>query len=532
MTNDRFHLYDTTLRDGAQKEGVSYTVDAKLEVAALLDRLGVGFIEGGWPGAVPKDTEFFRRARSELPLRHATLVAFGATRRPGGTADGDRQVRALLESEAQAVCLVAKADLRHVSDALRTTPEENLAMIEDTVRLLVGEGRRVFVDCEHFFDGYQNDPDYALRVVTRAWDAGAEVAVLCDTNGGMLPMRVHRVVSELRSRTAGRLGIHCQDDTGCAVANTLAAVDAGATHAQCTANGYGERTGNADLFTVVGNLVTKMGMDVLPQGCLAEMTPISRALAEIAGEPTDSAQPYVGSSAFAHKAGLHASAIKVRPELYNHLDPAAVGNTMRILVTELAGRASIELKGRELGLDLAGRTETVGRVVDRIKDMESRGWSFEAADASFELMLRDELGQGVPPFFRLESYRVVVEHRADGVVTSEATVRLHADGERIVATAEGSGPVNALDRALRDALKHLRPELAKVELTDYSVRILATGQGSDAVTRVLITTGDDRHEWTTVGVHDNLIEASWLALEDANRYGVLCGPQPAACAGS
>jgi 2-isopropylmalate synthase len=523
MLDDSFHVYDTTLRDGAQAEGISYSVSDKLAVARLLDEMGVGFIEGGWPGALPKDTEFFARARTEVNLKHATLVAFGATRKAGTTAAQDPQVRALLDSQAPVVCLVAKSDVRHVIEALRTTLEENLAMVADTVAFLVGAGRRVFLDCEHFFDGYAADRDYGVRVLDAAMTAGAEVGVMCDTNGGMLPIGMHRVVSEVLSRTGFRLGIHCQDDTGCAVANTLAAVEAGVTHVQCTANGYGERVGNADLFAVLGGLVTKLGHDVLPEGCLPELVRVSHAIADIANMAPDAHQAYVGSSAFAHKAGLHASAIKVRPELYNHLDPAVVGNDMRILVTEMAGRASIELKGRELGLDLAGQGPAVGRIVDRVKSLEASGWSFEAADASFELMVREELAApvGLPRAFELESYRVLTERTAEGTVVSEATVKLHAKDERIIATAEGNGPVNALDRALRQALERLYPELAGMELTDYKVRILPGTHGTDAVTRVLIETGDGQREWTTVGVHGNVVEASWLALQDGVRYGLL-----------
>jgi len=526
--DDSFHVYDTTLRDGAQREGISYSVSDKLAVARLLDEVGVGWIEGGWPGALPKDTAFFARARDELDLRHARLVAFGATRKPGARAHNDPQVLALRDAGTPAVTLVAKSDLRHVEQALRTTPEENLEMVRDTVAFLVGEGRRVFLDCEHFFDGYAYDPDYGLRVLEAAATAGADVGVLCDTNGGMLPMDVHRVVSEVLARGAGRVGIHCQDDTACAVGNTLAAVDAGATHAQCTANGYGERTGNADLFAVVAGLVTKMGRPVLPAGCLQEMVRVSHAVAEIANIAPDTHQAYVGSSAFAHKAGLHASAIKVSPELYNHMEPGAVGNRMRILVTEMAGRASVELKGRELGIDLAGRPDTVGRVVARVKDLEAEGWSFEAADASFELLLRDELDGGREPLFTLESYRVLVEHWGNGAVISEATVKLHVDGERVIATAEGNGPVNALDQALRQALGQRYGELEGMELADYKVRILEGRHGTDAVTRVLIDTTDGTQAWTTVGVHGNVIEASWHALVDALTYGLQRRGAPAA----
>ncbi len=526
---DAFHVFDTTLRDGAQREGITYSVADKLAVAALLDELGVGFIEGGWPGAMPKDTEFFRRAANgELPLRTAALVAFGATRKAGVRVGDDAQVQALLDAGAPVITLVAKSDVRHVERALRTTLDENLAMVSDTVRHLVENGRRVFLDCEHFFDGYGADRDYGVRVAEAAITAGADVAVLCDTNGGMLPMGVERIVREVRDRTGFRVGIHCQDDTGCAVANTVAAVAAGATHVQCTANGYGERAGNADLFAVVGNLMTKMDLQVLPDGALTDMMRVSHALAELANIAPNTHQAYVGSSAFSHKAGLHASAIKVDPHLYNHLDPTLVGNDMHILITEMAGRASVELKARELGVDLAGRPEAVGRIVDAVKTREALGWSYEAADASFELLIRDELAQVDEPdmsprnVFRLESYRVIVENnRATNAVTSEATVKVHVGGRRVIATAEGNGPVNALDSALRQAVSEHFPQLNDVELVDYKVRILAGSAGTDSITRVLVSSArSSGQEWTTVGVHANVVEASWQALLDALVYAL------------
>ncbi|MFB9234221.1 citramalate synthase [Plantactinospora siamensis] len=520
-----FQVFDTTLRDGAQREGISYSVVDKLAVARLLDDLGVGFIEGGWPGAVPKDTEFFRRAQGELDLRHALLVAFGATRRAGLAAADDPQVAALRDAGTPAVCLVAKSDLRHVERALRTTGAENLAMVADTVAHLVAEGRRVFLDCEHFFDGFRSDPAYTAAVVEAALGAGAERVVLCDTNGGMLPSWVAAAIGDLTGRLgvpAERLGMHAQNDTGCAVANTIAAVEAGVRHVQGTANGYGERPGNADLFTVVANLELKLGLRVLPEGGLARMVHVAHAVAEIANIAPDTHQPYVGAAAFAHKAGLHASAIKVDPLLYNHVDPPVVGNDMRILVTEMAGRASIELKSRQLGLDLADRPETLGRVTRRVKELEAGGWSFEAADASFELLVRDELAdQAVPRPFTLESYRVLVEHREDAAVVSEATVKIRVRGERVIATAEGNGPVNALDEALRTALVRHYPGLRGFELADYKVRILEGSHGTDAVTRVLVeTAGADGRDWTTVGVHPNVVEASWHALVDALTYGL------------
>src|SRR6476659_1808385 len=481
MLSDTFHVFDTTLRDGAQREGISYSVADKLAVARLLDQLGVGFIEGGWPGALPKDTEFFARAADgELVLKNATLVAFGATRKAGVRVQDDPQVQALLEARTSVITLVAKSDVDHVEQALHTTLDENLAMVRDTVSYLCGEGRRVFVDCEHFFDGYRRDPDYGVRLLDVALAAGADVGVLCDTNGGMLPMGVLETVTAVRGRTGIRLGIHTQDDTGCAVANTLA------------------------------------------DGAVAEMVRVSHAIAEIANLAPDSHAAYVGRSAFAHKAGLHASAIKVSPLLYNHRDPKLVGNDQRILVTEMAGRASVELKSRELGLDLGARPDVVSKVVERVKQRKAEGWSYEAADASFELLVRDELGD-VPTKFTVESYRVIIDRREDGALVSEATVKVKANGNRVISTKEGNGPVNALDLALRSALEEAYPRLREFELTDYKVRILP-GKGTDAVTRVLVETSDRQREWTTVGVHGNVVEASWLALHDAVRYGLLQEP--------
>ena len=519
---DDFHVYDTTLRDGAQREGISYSVNDKLAVAKLLDDYGVDFIEGGWPGAMPKDTEFCEKARS-IPFRNAQLVAFGATRKAGTSVEEDPQVTALLASEAPVITLVAKSDIRHVEQALKTTGIENLAMVSDTVGYLVGQGRRVFVDLEHFFDGYKVDPVYAISVANAAHEAGASVVVLCDTNGGMLPHGINKIVSEVGDLTRARIGIHCQDDTACAVANTLAAVEAGATHVQCTANGYGERTGNADLFPVVANLQLKMGIDCIPAECLADTYRVSHAIAEIANISPDTHQAYAGVSSFAHKAGLHASALKVNAELYNHIDPITVGNIQRVLVTEMAGRASVELKGKELGLDLSGNPHLVSEVVEQVKSLEAQGWSFEAADASFELLVRE--AQGTERKFAVESWRTIVEQREDGKVVSEATVKVHANGERLVSTGEGNGPVNALDNALRNAIFQLFPSLGKLELTDYKVRILEGIKGTGAVTRVLLETTDGERAWTTIGVHENVIAASWKALDDAVHFGLVRGRQ-------
>ncbi len=518
---DGFHVYDTTLRDGAQQEGLNLTVEDKLAIARHLDELGVGFIEGGWPGAVPKDTEFFRRARTELQLGTAQLAAFGATRRAGARAADDPQVAALRNSGAPVVTLVAKAHPRHVELALRTTLAENLGMIHDTVAHLVGEGRRVFVDAEHFFDGYRADPAYAIEAVRVAAEAGADVVALCDTNGGMLPTELSDAVHDVLTRSAARIGIHCHNDAGCAVANSLAAIEAGASHVQGTLNGYGERTGNADLLTVVANLELKRNLALLPDARLRESTRIAHAVSEITNVPPYSRQPYVGASAFAHKAGIHASAIKVDPDLYQHTDPACVGNDMRMLVSDMAGRASIELKGRELGYDLSADRELLTRVTERVKDLEARGWTFEAADASFELLLLEEVKGERPSFFDVESWRVIVDSNHSGDCVAEATVKIHVGGRRVVATGEGNGPVNALDHALRIALTPSYPSLERMELIDYRVRILDAGHGTDAVTRVLIETSDGESSWQTVGVAANLIEASWQAVVDGLTYGLL-----------
>ena len=515
-----FHVYDTTLRDGAQQEGLNLSVADKLAIARQLDGLGVGYIEGGWPGANPRDTEFFRRAAEELDLRYARLAAFGATRRAGMAAADDPLVAALRDSGASVVTLVAKSHDRHVELALRTTLEENLAMVRDTVTHLRQEGQTVFLDAEHFFDGYRDNRDYALEVLRTAAEAGAEVIALCDTNGGMLPGWVSDVVHDVIETTGVRAGIHCHNDTGCAVANTLAAVDAGATHVQGTINGYGERTGNADLISVVANLELKLDRPVLPPGLLREATRIAHAVAEVTNFPPASRQPYVGTSAFAHKAGLHASAIKVDPNLYQHMEPVGVGNDMRLLVSDMAGRASIELKGRELGFDLSGDKELITRVTNRVKEMESKGFTFEAADASFELLLIEEVEGARPAYFEIESWRVITETMPAHEATSEDTVKLRAGGARIVVTGEGNGPVNALDHALRQAIGQAYPEVAKFELIDYKVRILDQGHGTDAITRVLIETSDGVTSWVTVGVGHNVIEASWGALLDGVTFGL------------
>ena len=525
--SDAFHIYDTTLRDGAQQEGLNLSVHDKLTIARHLDDLGVGFIEGGWPGANPKDTEFFKLAAKELKLKNATFVAFGATRRANTKAADDVLLRALAESGAPVVTLVAKSHDRHVELALKTDLQENLAMIKDSINFLRQGGQRVFLDAEHFFDGYRANPAYALEVVRVAAEAGADVIALCDTNGGMLPDELSDVVSKVISDSSARIGIHCHNDTGCAIANSLAAVAAGASHVQGTLNGYGERTGNADLIAIIANLQLKKKQEVLPAGALEEAFRIAHAVAEVTNVSPSARQPYVGISAFAHKAGLHASAIKVDPALYQHENPESVGNDMRMLVSEMAGRASIEIKSSQLGFDLSKEKEVVARLVERVKELESGGYTFEAADASFELLLREELAGKKPSFFTIESWKTSVDQLEDGSVTSRAEVSIRAKGELISASGSGNGPVNAIDRALRNGLEKLYPELAQLELTDYKVRILEGRLGTGAITRVLVESSDGHGEWSTIGVHENVIAASAMALEDALTYGLIrAGKKP------
>ena len=512
--------FDTTLRDGMQVEGVSATVEDKLRIAEQLDYLGVQFIEGGWPGANPKDIEFFARAATELKFKHSTLVAFGSTRRPKGKVDDDATLRNLLDANTSAVCIVAKSWDYHVTDALQTTLEEGALMVADSVEFLHGNGRQVMVDLEHFFDGYKNNPEFAMRVVEAAVMKGATHLVMCDTNGGSLPHEVAEIVTKVKAFVGNdaTLGIHCHDDTGCAVANSMAAVMAGVRHVQGTLNGLGERTGNTNLTTVIPNLELKMGFRCLPEGNLDRLTAVSNHVAEVLNRPLNPQAPYVGSSAFAHKAGLHVSAIKRAKDAYEHVDPVVVGNGTRFVVSEMAGRATIEVKAEELGLSLDG--PAVNSVVDDLKRLEHEGFHFEAADASLELLMRRASGWKQEAF-NVESMRVITDESADGTFTTEATVKVWVGDDRFVETAEGNGPVNAIDAALRAALLSRYPELSKVHLTDYKVRILDGATATGAVTRVLIDATNGDRSWTTIGVSANIIEASWRALEESLVYGLL-----------
>ena len=524
-------IYDTTLRDGAQLEGISLTVDDKLRIAEQLDRLGVHYIEGGWPGANPKDEEFFTRARTELALERSTLVAFGSTRRVGGDAAEDATLANLLAAETDVVCIVGKASAYHVTEALRTSLDEGVAMVADSVRFLKSRGRRVFFDAEHFFDGYRDNPEFSMRVLQGAAEAGADCLVLCDTNGGSLPDQVGSTVRDVVSAVDCEVGVHLHNDTGCGVANALAGVAAGATQVQGTINGYGERVGNCDLVPIVANLSLKMGVETLPEGRLAKLTPVAHHVAELVNFAADPQQPYVGTTAFAHKAGLHTSAIARRRDAYEHVDPESVGNGTRFLVSEMSGRSTIELKADQLGIEMDG--DTLGEIVETLKELEYAGYHFEVADASLELLMRAAAGW-TQDYFTLESFSVNVGHRSGSgsrawnevavEVETEATVKVQVGDERLEATGRGNGPVNALDAALRSVLEGRFPQLDRLHLTDFKVRVLETRQGTAAVTRVLIDTTNGERTWTTIGVSENIIEASWQALVDSLVYGILHTP--------
>jgi 2-isopropylmalate synthase len=515
----KVELYDTTLRDGAQGPGISYSIEDRLRILRKLDQLGVPYVEGGWPGSNPRDTEFFKLATKEA-LQHATLTAFGMTRKAGERAEDSPVVRELLDAGTEVVCLVGKSSAVHVREALRADLDEGVAMVRDSVVFLRAQGRRVFFDAEHFFDGYRDDAAFAMRVVLAAQEAGAERLVLCDTNGGMLPNDVAEIVDEVLGRVETSLGIHVHNDAGCAVANSLIAVEHGVYQVQAVVNGYGERTGNADLIPIAANLVLKMEADCLPKGAVQKLTETAHYVAEVANLAPDARQPYAGRFAFTHKAGLHASGVARFTEAYEHVAPGAVGNRRGIVASDLGGAATIKMKAAEFGLDVAD--EQVPLVLQQIKQRESKGSTFELADASLELLMRRASGWE-QPYFRIESYRVHVEERVgDGEPPlAEATVKVETKGTRHIESAEGDGPVGALDNALRKALAKDYPELEHMSLEDYRVRVLEESHGTGAVVRVLIDTSNGEREWTTVGVSENIIEASWEALTEAYLFGLL-----------
>jgi 2-isopropylmalate synthase len=514
-------LYDATLRDGMGGGGMSLTAEEKLRVVHALDALGVHMIEVGFPASNPKERELFELLAGQ-GLEVAVAVAFGMTRRRGVSADGDEGLRILAECFAPACTLVGKTSVLHVEKVVRASREENLQMIADSISFLVRAGKRVLFDAEHFFDGFELDPGYALECLRAASGAGAERLVLCDTNGGSLPGQVRTAFAVVREALADApLGIHTHDDSGCAVANTLTAVEAGATQVQGTINGIGERTGNANLVTIIADLQLKMGCPILSPERLARLTETAHFVDELLNRAPDPAQPYVGKHAFAHKAGMHAAGVRADAQTFEHVDPAVVGNRREVLISELSGKGTILEKAGGAGIGVAEGEldEFARRVVERVKGLEHEGFQFEAADGSFELLMRKEAGE-YEPLFRLESWRVLVEKRADGKVETEATIKIWVGGERYVRTAEGNGPVNALDNALRDAIGEIHPHLRDIELVNFKVRILDETKGTGAITRVLIDASDGQEVWGSIGVSENVIAASWDALVDSLEYGM------------
>jgi 2-isopropylmalate synthase len=519
MDERTVQLYDTTLRDGMQQEGMSVSVDEKVRIALKLDELGIQFIEGGFPASNPKEIAFFKRMRDER-LKHAELVAFGMTRRKGVPAAADDDLRVLVEVFTPTVAIVGKTWGLHLRKVLRVSRDENLRMIDESVRFLVEQGKRVVYDAEHFFDAYRDDAPYALHCVTVAAEAGAAIVCLCDTNGASLPPFVEQVVAEVIGRVPAVVGVHVHNDSDCAVANSLVAVAAGAGHVQGTVNGYGERCGNANLMSIIPALVLKMGIPVVTDEQLARLSETAHFVAETANQAIWGHAPYVGRAAFAHKGGLHVAAVERAPQTFEHIDPELVGNEQRVLISELSGKGAVLRKAGELGLRLEGDDQRVAAILKRLKDREHRGYHYEAADASFDLLLRDELAPR-EPLFRLESFRVIVEKREDGKAVVEATIKVYVGGERIISTAEGNGPVNALDNALRQAIVSKHPHLADIELVNYKVRILDENKGTGAITRVLLDASDGDESWGSIGVSENVVEASWEALVDSIEYGML-----------
>ena len=511
-------IYDTTLRDGSQGEGINFSVMDKLRIAEKLDAFGIHYIEGGWPGSNPKDIEFFAEARRRK-FRHARLAAFGSTRRKGVAVENDDQVRLLLAAETPVVTIYGKTWLLHVREVLRATPDENLAMIADTVRLLKDQGRFVVYDAEHGFDGYKDDADYALATLQAAEKAGADIVVLCDTNGGSLPDEIRRITAAAAGQLNAKLGIHTHDDIGVGVANALMALEVGATHVQGTINGYGERTGNCNLTSVIPNVALKLKRRCLPDASLRRLRELSQFVDEIANIRHNPRQPWVGEAAFAHKGGTHVNAVQKVVNSYEHVDPARVGNVRRVLISDLAGRSNIMMKATELGFRLTADTPELKEILTRIKQLEHEGYEFEAAEGSLALVIRKIVRHQAPPF-KVEGYHVSTRHDR-AASTCEASVKVLVGAETEHTIAEGDGPINALDQALRSALVKFYPQLKKVRLADYKVRILDSATGTGARTRVLIQSTDGHEDWGTVGVHDNIIEASLQALVDSLEFRLL-----------
>jgi 2-isopropylmalate synthase len=509
-------LYDTTLRDGSQGEGISYSVMDKMRIAHELDKLRIHYIEGGWPGSNPKDMEFYLKM-SKSRLKNSQLVAFGSTRKPNSCASRDSNLKALLKSGARVAAIFGKTWDLHVSDVLKTTLDENINMIKDTVSFLVLKGLTVFYDAEHFFDAYRVNKEYSLKCLLSAQQAGAKAIVLCDTNGGTITSEISRVIKEIRAGISVALGIHCHNDADLAVANSIAAVQAGCDMVQGTMNGYGERCGNADLIPIIANLKLKLGINCLDDDRLKELTHVSHFVSEISNMKQKNDQPYVGQSAFAHKGGVHINAVMKNPHTYEHIDPSFVGNRRRILVSELAGKTGILVQAKNLDMDLSKEDSKTKKLLKLIQGLEHRGYQFEAAEASFELLMKKALKK-YKKFFELEGFRVVVEKQSDRKITSEAIIKLKVKGIKEHTAAEGDGPVNALDNALRKALKDFYPSLSKMHLADFKVRILDEKSGTAARVRVVIQSQDETDTWSTIGVSENIIEASWQALVDSVEY--------------
>ncbi|MDP2940820.1 MAG: citramalate synthase [Candidatus Omnitrophota bacterium] len=512
-------LYDTTLRDGAQAEGISYSVTDKIRIAQELDKLGIDYIEGGWPGSNPKDMEFFKRML-KLRLKHSVLVAFSMTRRQNLPVEQDNNIRALVSSGAKIITIVGKTWDLHIKDVLKVSLEENLKMIKDTIKFLVSKGLVVFYDAEHFFDGYQADREYALRCLSAAQEAGANALCLCDTNGGTLTSQLLKIIAEISPRVNADLGIHCHNDAGMAVANSIAAIEGGCSIVQGTINGYGERCGNADLIPIIANLKLKLGINCISSQNLKELVHVSRFISEISNMRVRNDQPFVGDSSFAHKGGMHINAIMKNPLSYEHIDPRLVGNRRRVLISELGGKTGIMLRAKALELDLNKEDPKTKKILKLVQDMEHQGYHFEAAEASFELLLKKALRK-FKKFFELEGFRVVIEKQANKKITSEAIIKLKVKNAREHTAAEGDGPVNALDNALRKALKDFYPTLARMRLSDFKVRVLDEKAGTAARVRVLIQSQDESDTWSTIGVSENIIEASWQALVDSVEYKLL-----------
>ena len=511
-------IYDTTLRDGSQSEHISFSVEDKLRIAEKLDRLGIHYIEGGWPGSNPKDIDFFKRIR-DVRLKNAKIVAFGSTRRASLSVEEDKNIKSLLDADTPTVCIFGKSWDLHVRDALNISLEENLKLIEDSVSYLKSRGREVIYDAEHFFDAYKANPDYAMDTLKVAERAGADTIVLCDTNGGALAYEVRDIINSVKTQIKTPLGIHAHNDSDMAVANSIIAVRMGVRHVQGTMNGYGERCGNANLCSIIPNIKLKLKIDCITDEQLKQLTEASRYVSEIANLSPQNNLPFVGSSAFAHKGGIHVSAVQKNPLTYEHIEPDTVGNTRRVLVSELAGRSNMLVKAKEYGYDLDKNSKKVQEILARLKDLESQGYQFEGAEASFELLMRRSFGRA-KKFFDLEGFRVIVGTRENKLI-SEATVKVVVDGKKEHTAAEGNGPVNALDNAFRKALEKFYPEIRDTYLTDYKVRVLDEKEGTAARVRVLIQSSDDRSSWGTVGVSENIIEASWLALADSYEYKLM-----------